>query len=79
MGTVFRSKYYGLIKNKRGMEAWTGKLICNCDVECIGVMSKTGLRERDPWYDGGFTGAVLIEVMYNSNLIRQKEDICFLY
>lgn len=53
VGTVFRFKYYGLIKNKRGMEAWAGKLIRNCDVECTGVVFETGSRKRDPWYDGG--------------------------
>ena len=51
--TVFRFKYHGLIKNKRGMEAWCGVLIRNCDVDCTGVVFETGYRKRDPWYDGG--------------------------
>ena len=51
--TVFRFKYHGLIKNKRGMEAWAGVLIRNCDVDCTGVVFETGLRKRDPYYDGG--------------------------
>ena len=51
--TVFRFKYHGLIKNKRGMEAWTAKLIRNCNVDCTGVVFETGFRKRDPWYDGG--------------------------
>ena len=51
--TVFRFKYHGLIKNKRGMQAWAAKLIRNCDVDCTGVVFETGFRKRDPWYDGG--------------------------
>lgn len=51
--TVFRFKYHGLIKNKRGMEAWAGVLIRNCDVDCTGVVFETGFRKRDPYYDGG--------------------------
>ena len=53
VGTVFRFKYHGLIKNKRGMEAWAGVLIRNCDVDCTGVVFETGHRKRDPAYDGG--------------------------
>mmetsp|Transcript_19481 Transcript_19481/g.41693 ORF Transcript_19481/g.41693 Transcript_19481/m.41693 type:complete len:428 (+) Transcript_19481:57-1340(+) len=53
VGTVFRFKYHGLIKNKRGMEAWAGVLIRNCDVDCTGVVFETGHRKRDPYYDGG--------------------------
>lgn len=53
VGTVFRFKYHGLIKNKRGMEAWTGVLIRDCDVDCTGVVFETGRRKRDPAYDGG--------------------------
>ncbi|KAL9189523.1 hypothetical protein ACHAXT_009198 [Thalassiosira profunda] len=52
-GTVFRFKYHGLIKNKRGMAAWTGTLIRDCDVDCTGVVFETGHRKRDPAYDGG--------------------------
>eukprot|EP00571_Detonula_confervacea_P014602 CAMPEP_0172308834 /NCGR_PEP_ID=MMETSP1058-20130122/9310_1 /TAXON_ID=83371 /ORGANISM="Detonula confervacea, Strain CCMP 353" /LENGTH=419 /DNA_ID=CAMNT_0013021343 /DNA_START=40 /DNA_END=1299 /DNA_ORIENTATION=+ len=51
--TVFRFKYHGLIKNKRGMEAWAGVLIRNCDVDCTNVVFETGFRKRDPYYDGG--------------------------
>ena len=51
--TVFRFKYHGLMKNKRGMEAWAGVLIRNCDVDCTGVVFETGYRKRDPAYDGG--------------------------
>ena len=51
--TVFRFKYHGLIKNKRGMQAWAAKLIRNCNVDCTGVVFETGFRKRDPWYDGG--------------------------
>jgi hypothetical protein len=53
VGTVFRFKYHGLIKNKRGMEAWAGVLIRDCDVDCTGVVFETGWRKRDPYYDGG--------------------------
>ena len=52
-GTGFRFKYHGLIKNKRGMAAWTGTLIRDCDVDCTGVVFETGHRKRDPAYDGG--------------------------
>ena len=51
--TVFRFKYHGLMKNKRGMEAWAGVLIRNCDVDCTNVVFETGYRKRDPAYDGG--------------------------
>lgn len=51
--TVFRFKYHGLIKNKRGMEAWAGVMIRDCDVDCTGVVFETGHRKRDPYYDGG--------------------------
>lgn len=53
--TVFRFKYHGLMKNKRGMAAWAGVLIRNCDVDCTGVVFETGYRKRDPAYDGGST------------------------
>lgn len=53
LGTVFRFKYHGLIKNKRGMEAWTGVLLRDCDVDVTGVVFETGHRKRDPYYDGG--------------------------
>jgi len=52
-GTVFRFHYYGLIKNKRGMAAWTETLIRDCGVECTGVVFETGWRKRDPLYDKG--------------------------
>jgi len=52
-GTVFRFHYHGLIKNKRGMAAWTETLIRDCGVECTGVVFETGWRKRDPYYDGG--------------------------
>jgi len=52
-GTVFRFHYHGLIKNKRGMAAWTQTLITDCGVECTGVVLETGWRKRDPYYDGG--------------------------
>ena len=51
--TVFRFHYYGLIKNKRGMAAWTETLIKECGVECTSVVFETGWRKRDPYYDGG--------------------------
>lgn len=51
--TVFRFHYHGLIKNKRGMVAWTQTLIEDCGVECTGVVFETGWRKRDPYYDGG--------------------------
>lgn len=51
--TVFRFHYHGLIKNKRGMAAWTETLIQDCGVECTGVVFETGWRKRDPYYDGG--------------------------
>jgi len=53
LDTVFRFKYHGLIKNKRGMEAWTSVMIRDCDVDCTGVVFETGHRKRDPYYDGG--------------------------
>jgi len=52
-GTVFRFHYHGLIKNKRGMAAWTETLIRDCGVECTGVVFETGWRKRDPYYDSG--------------------------
>eukprot|EP00553_Chaetoceros_curvisetus_P001991 CAMPEP_0204620374 /NCGR_PEP_ID=MMETSP0717-20131115/6428_1 /ASSEMBLY_ACC=CAM_ASM_000666 /TAXON_ID=230516 /ORGANISM="Chaetoceros curvisetus" /LENGTH=288 /DNA_ID=CAMNT_0051634561 /DNA_START=20 /DNA_END=887 /DNA_ORIENTATION=+ len=52
-GMVFRFHYHGLIKNKRGMAAWTETLIRDCGVECTGVVFETGWRKRDPYYDGG--------------------------
>ena len=52
-GTVFRFHYHALIKNKRGMAAWTETLITDCGVECTGVVFETGWRKRDPYYDGG--------------------------
>jgi len=52
-GTVFRFHYHGLIKNKRGMAAWTETLIRDCGVECTGVVFETGWRKRDPYYDAG--------------------------
>ena len=51
--TTFRFHYHGLIKNKRGMAAWTETLITDCGVECTGVVFETGWRKRDPYYDGG--------------------------
>lgn len=51
--TVFRFHYHGLIKNKRGMAAWTQTLIEECGVECTNVVFETGWRKRDPYYDGG--------------------------
>ncbi len=51
--TTFRFHYHGLIKNKRGMAAWTETLIRDCGVECTGVVFETGWRKRDPYYDGG--------------------------
>lgn len=51
--TVFRFHYHGLIKNKRGMAAWTETLIQECGVECTSVVLETGWRKRDPYYDGG--------------------------
>lgn len=50
---VFRFHYHGLIKNRRGMAAWTETLIDDCGVECTGVVFETGKRKRDPWYDHG--------------------------
>lgn len=51
--TTFRFHYHALIKNKRGMAAWTETLIRDCGVECTGVVFETGWRKRDPYYDGG--------------------------
>jgi len=51
--TTFRFHYHALIKNKRGMAAWTETLIQDCGVECTGVVFETGWRKRDPYYDGG--------------------------
>jgi len=51
---VFRFHYHGLIKNKRGMEAWTQTMIRDeCGAVCTGVVFETGRRKRDPWYDHG--------------------------
>lgn len=49
--TVFRFRYHGLIKNKRGMAAWTETLIRDCGVSCTGVVFEAGTRKRDPKYD----------------------------
>lgn len=51
--TVFRFHYHGLIKNKRGMAAWTQTLIEDCGVECTNVVFETAWRKRDPYYDSG--------------------------
>lgn len=52
-GSVFRFHYHGLIKNKRGMVAWTETMIRDEGVECTGVVFETGWRKRDPYYDSG--------------------------
>jgi len=52
-GSVFRFHYHGLIKNKRGMAAWTETMIRDEGVECTGVVFETGWRKRDPYYDSG--------------------------
>eukprot|EP00594_Rhizosolenia_setigera_P009876 CAMPEP_0178956690 /NCGR_PEP_ID=MMETSP0789-20121207/10433_1 /TAXON_ID=3005 /ORGANISM="Rhizosolenia setigera, Strain CCMP 1694" /LENGTH=448 /DNA_ID=CAMNT_0020638725 /DNA_START=91 /DNA_END=1437 /DNA_ORIENTATION=- len=45
--TVFRFHYYGPLKNKRGMAAWTETMIRDVGVECTGVVFETGGRLRD--------------------------------
>lgn len=45
--TVFRFHYYGLMKNRRGMQAWTETMIRDCGVDCTGVVFETGDRMRD--------------------------------
>lgn len=52
-GTVFRFYYYGLMKNRHGMAAWTETLIRDCGVEVTGVRFETGFRRRDQPYEGG--------------------------
>jgi len=47
--TVFRFRYYGPMKNKRGIEAWTGTMIRDCAVDCTGVVFETGGRKKDDW------------------------------
>jgi len=44
---VFRFHYKAAMKNRRGMAAWMGVLIRDCDVECTGVVFEIGGRERD--------------------------------
>lgn len=51
---IFRFHYYGLMKNKYGMECWTETLIRDCGVECDNVIFETGWRRRDHAHDGGF-------------------------
>jgi len=53
--TVFRFRYHGQIKNKRGMAAWTETLIRDCGVDCTGVIFETGTRKRDPYYDNSLS------------------------
>ena len=51
---IFRFHYFGLMKNRYGMECWTETLIRDCGVECTNVIFETGWRRRDHAYDGGF-------------------------
>jgi hypothetical protein len=51
--TVFRFAYHGLMRHRRGITAWSEKLIRNCGVEVTGIIMETGFRRRDPSYDGG--------------------------
>jgi hypothetical protein len=44
---IFRFHYYGLIRNKFGMECWTTKMIKDCGVTCSNVIFETGNRVRD--------------------------------
>jgi len=46
-GGCWRFKYYGQIKNKRGMEFYTEKLLRDEGLECTGVRFETGGRVRD--------------------------------
>lgn len=50
---VFRFHYYGLMKNKFGMQYWTESLLQECGVPVTGVIFETGFRRRDAAYDGG--------------------------
>lgn len=52
-GTVFRFYYYGLMKNRHGMAAWSETLIRDCGVEVTGIRFETGFRRRDQAYEGG--------------------------
>jgi len=53
-GRSFRFQYWGLIKNKLGMEAWMKQLIEEeCLVPCDGVLFESGWRYRDHFREGG--------------------------
>jgi len=45
--TFFRFRYYGQMKNRIGMEAWTKMMISENGVEVTGVRFETGGRKRD--------------------------------
>ena len=45
--TVYRFKFYGPIKHKRGMQAWMETLLRDCDVPVTGVVFEAGNRKRD--------------------------------
>lgn len=47
--TVFRFRYYGPMKNRRGIENWTKTMIRDCGVNCTGVLFETGGRKKDEW------------------------------
>lgn len=44
---VFRFKYNGAMKNRKGMAAWTETMIRDCGAKCTGVVFETGGRRRD--------------------------------
>jgi len=53
-GIVLRFYYYGLMKNKHGMKAWTESLLQEeCGMNVNNVVFETGFRRRDPAYEGG--------------------------
>ena len=51
--SIYRFHYYGLMKNKFGMERWAETLMEDCGVSVGNVIFETGFRKRDHAYDGG--------------------------
>ena len=47
--TVYRFRFWGPIKHKRGMQAWMETLLRDCDVPVTGVVFEAGDRKRDKY------------------------------
>jgi len=50
---IYRFHYYGLIRNKKGIAAWTKNMLLDVGLNCTHVIMETGLRRRDHMYEGG--------------------------